>query len=66
MTATLKLEAGKKYDLETLGTNYGWSDGDDSANDWRNVDDWFAADGTYKGPDCDGIEPTFLADDKID
>jgi len=60
---TIKLETGKKYDLETLGTSYGWSDGDESADDWRNVDDWFAADGTYKGPDCDGVEPLFLAAD---
>jgi len=57
--ATKKLEIGKKYDMTTLGVAVGWTDGDDS-DDGREVGDWFSTDGTYRGPDCDGVEPLFL------
>lgn len=49
---------GNKYDVTTL-TCTGWTEGDGSGHDGYNVSDYFAADGTYRGADADGIEPLF-------
>lgn len=59
----MKLITGQKYDRSTL-TFTGWT-----APDPRNaapdviegyhIDHYFSTDGTYKGPDEFGVEPTF-------
>ena len=61
----MTLETGKKYDRSTI-TFTGWM-----APDERNCapdvvegyhpDYYFAADGSYKGPDEHGVEPTWEA-----
>lgn len=54
----MKLTAGQKYDISKL-TCTGWAEGDGSGHEGYNVSDYFAADGTYLGPDESGIEPQF-------
>lgn len=50
------LETGRKYDVNTL-TFIAWTKGDDTSSDAYNAYDYFAADGSYLGPDQHGIEP---------
>lgn len=55
------LEKGKKYNTDTL-VPQGWNGNDhDGYNCW----DYFDADGTYRGADEHGVEPTWsdLGDD---
>jgi len=54
----MTLETGRKYDLDTLHFT-GWTAGDGSETIGYNIADYFGPDGTYKGPDTCGIEPTF-------
>jgi hypothetical protein len=56
-TTTQKLKVGKRYDLSTLGLAWEYTDG--GYGD-REVSEWFDEDGTYRGPDEDGVEPLFL------
>ncbi len=54
----MKLEQGKFYDLESL-VYLGWmKDGKPMPTlHGYNVEDYFSPDGTYQGPDDEGIEP---------
>lgn len=52
----IELTKGNKYDVSTIVFT-GWTDGDGTGHDGYNVSDYFAADGTYRGPDEHGIEP---------
>jgi len=63
----VKLEQGKQYVWQTLRFT-GWAGNDaiydDQGNrnpgmDAYNVSDYFGDDGSYKGPDMYGVEPTF-------
>ena len=53
----MKLEKGKKYDIDGLKCT-GWTplDADDTG---YNFVDYFESDGTYRGPDVYGVEPEF-------
>lgn len=56
----MRLEKGMNYDLKKLD-HKGWShpiEMDGGYNCW----DYFDGDGTYLGPDCYGVEPTFYDD----
>lgn len=57
MTKTaIKLNIGEKYDIDTL-TLAGWTGAHEGLSCW----DYFLSDGTYRGPDQDGVEPLFDA-----
>ena len=57
----MKLINGKIYDLNNL-TLIGWTNGNGSGHEGYNVADYFDKQGRYLGPDQDGIEPDFQAD----
>lgn len=40
----------------------GWTEGDGTGHEGYRVEDFFEADGTYRGPDASGIEPMVAVD----
>lgn len=56
-TTETKLVKGEKYDVDSLVVS-GWT-GD---SDGLFYADYFDADGRYKGPDAEGVEPLFAGD----
>lgn len=58
MSTNMTLERGSKYQAGTLHL-VGWTAGDGTGAEGYHMEDYFAADGAYLGPDAHGIEPVF-------
>ncbi len=56
----LKLVEGRKYTVASLRL-VSWTAGDGSGHAGYHMADYFAPDGSYLGPDADGIEPVVEA-----
>jgi hypothetical protein len=54
----MKMEKGEKYDVDAL-VLIGWTSGNGSGHSGYSAGYYFDDDGTYLGPDKDGIEPVF-------
>ena len=65
MCKPFTLIRGKVYSVaERALLNFAdWTEGNGSSVDGYNCWDYFLPDGTYLGPDCHGIEPTWTADE---
>jgi hypothetical protein len=56
-TNTMTLKIGTKYDIDALKCT-GWKGDEKLGHEGYNFFDYFDVDGTYKGADDFGIEPT--------